>query len=143
VTEVGDSAADADLWLRLVETFEDDCRSCGGKGQRRNAQWQEWQRRAGELIAVAQAARRADDLRVSTRGNERGARPNGLAPSGTEGEPAIVAAVERAIDDHMRARPPEPEEEACEACRGTGKELTPVGRRVAEMLVRHGFVRKE
>lgn len=109
----------------------------------RNPQWQEWHRRAGELIAVAQAARRADDLRTAARGAERGARPDGPAPSAAEGEPAIVAAVERAIDDHMRARPPELERETCKACGGTGRELTPLGQQIAETLVRHGFVRKE
>jgi hypothetical protein len=97
----------------------------------------EWHRRAGELVAVAQAARRAHDLRPAP-----GAVPVTVPDLPMAGEPAIVTAVERAIDDHMRARPAEPEEDTCAACRGLGRELTAAGRRFTELLARHGFVRR-
>lgn len=108
-----------------------------GTGSTPNEQWLAWHRRAGELIAVAQAARRAHVLRPAP-----GAPPVAAPERAADAEPTIVTAVERAIDDHMKARPDEPEEERCAACRGLGKELTPAGRQFAEVLARHGFVRR-
>ncbi|WP_339154689.1 hypothetical protein [Actinomadura luteofluorescens] len=139
MTGVGDRAASAGFLSRLLEALEDDCAECGGTGSTPNGQWLAWHRRAGELIAVAQAARRAHELRPVP--GAPPAAPPAAAPE--HAEPAIVTAVERAIDDHMRARPDEPEEERCAACRGLGKELTPAGRQFAEVLARHGFVRRE
>jgi len=137
VTGVGDRAASAGFLSRLLEALEDDCAVCGGTGSTPNEQWLAWHRRAGELIAVAQAARRAHVLRPAP-----GAPPVAAPEHAADAEPTIVTAVERAIDDHMRARPDEPEEERCAACRGLGKELTPAGRQFAEVLARHGFVRR-
>lgn len=136
MTGVGDRAASAGFLSRLLDALEDDCAVCGGTGRTPDGQWLAWHRRAGELIAVAQAARRAHELRP--------AGPPGVPPAPEAvAEPAIVTAVERAIDDHMRARPDGPEEERCAACRGLGKQLTPAGRQFAEVLARHGFVRRE
>ncbi|TMR04267.1 hypothetical protein ETD83_08820 [Actinomadura soli] len=124
----------ADHLIRLLETLECDCDGCGGTGRTLNAQWREWQQRGTELVAVAHAARRAHELRP--------AQVTGIVPDGIGGEPAIFAVVERAIADHMRARPAEPEETACEACGGTGRQLTHAGHLFTDLLARHGFVRK-
>ncbi len=143
---MGDRAASAGLVSRLLEALEDDCAECGGTGSTPNERWLAWHRRAGELIAVAQAARRAHEWRPAP-GAPPGAPPGAAPVAAPErpaaAEPAIVTAVERAIDDHMKARPSEPEKERCAACRGLGRELTPAGRQLAEMLARHGFVRRE
>ncbi len=139
---MGDRAASAGLVARLLDALEDDCAQCGGSGTTPNEQWLAWHRRAGELIAVAQAARRAHEWRPAQAATP--AAPPVAAPERPAApEPAIVTAVERAIDDHMNARPSEPEKERCAACRGLGRELTPAGRQLAEMLARHGFVRRE
>ncbi|TDD31933.1 hypothetical protein E1287_24810 [Actinomadura sp. KC06] len=120
----------ADHWMRLLEALECDCAGCDGTGWTLNAQWREWQQRATELVAVAHAARRAHELRPAQ------------VPGGIDAEPAIVAVVERAIADHMRSRPAEPEETVCDACRGTGRQLTPAGHLFTDLLARHGFVRQ-
>ncbi|NDU75234.1 hypothetical protein GWI34_21785 [Actinomadura sp. DSM 109109] len=135
---MGDRMAGAGFPPRFLEALEDDCAACGGTGSVPNEHWLAWHRRAGELVAVAQAARRAHELRPA-----RGAAPIAVPERAAVDEPAIVAAVERAIDDHMSARPDEPESEPCAACGGHGRELTPAGRQLAEMLARHGFVRRE
>ncbi|MEV3927308.1 hypothetical protein [Actinomadura coerulea] len=147
---MGDRATSAGFLSRLLEALEDDCAVCGGTGTTPNEGWLAWHRRAGELIAVAQAARRAHELRPVPGAPPAAApeRPAAAperpvpAPERPAAEPAIVTAVERAIDDHMRARPDEPEEERCAACGGLGKELTPAGRQFTEALTRHGFVRE-
>ncbi|MFA1542833.1 hypothetical protein [Actinomadura monticuli] len=138
---MGDAAGGGDRWARLPAALEDDCGTCGGTGRTPNPRWQAWHRRAGELVAVAQAARRAHELRAVAPGAAGGAPGGAPGAPGEPGEPAIVAAVDRAIDDHMRARPAEPEEETCAACKGMGRELTSAGRLLADLLVRHGFVR--
>ncbi|MFI0485800.1 hypothetical protein [Actinomadura sp. 9N215] len=120
--------------LRLLEALECDCAECAGTGRTRNAQWREWHQRATELIAVAEAAHRAYELRP--------AQVPDTIPDGIGG-PAVVAVVERAIEDHMKARPAEPEETACDACRGTGRQLTPAGHVFVDLLARHGFVRRQ
>lgn len=125
----------ADRWTRLLEALEDDCAECGGTGRTPSAQWRAWHQRACELIAVAQAARRAHELRPALTSGVPDTAPDGIAG------PAIVTAVERAIDDHMKARPSEPEERTCGACEGTGRQLTPAGRLLTDLLTRHGFVR--
>lgn len=127
-----EAAGSGDRWARLVAALEDDCAACRGTGRTPNPRWLAWHQRAGELVAVAQAARRAHELRAVA---------PGAAAGGAPGEPGIVAAVDRAIDDHMRARPAEPEEETCGTCAGMGKELTAAGRLLTDLLVRHGFVR--
>ncbi|MEO3824672.1 hypothetical protein [Actinomadura sp. B10D3] len=134
---VGERAGGAAQWARLLDGLETDCGTCGGTGTTPNERWVEWHRRAGELVAVAQAARRAHELRPA-----HGAVPVTVPDLPLAGEPAIVTAVERAIDDHMRARPAEPEEDTCPACRGLGRELTAAGRELADLLARHGFVRR-
>jgi hypothetical protein len=139
------------LARQLVGALEEDCGVCGGTGRTRSAQWQDWELRAGELIAVAQAARRADQLHVpagiEAAGNRafgNGAVENGAAdPASRSSEQVtILAVIDRAIEDHMNARPRGPQEEACAACGGIGKRLSAAGRLLADVLVRHGFVRE-
>ncbi|NKZ07474.1 hypothetical protein [Actinomadura latina] len=132
---VSDPSGSGDRWARLLAALEDDCAACGGTGRTPNPRWLAWHRRAAELVAVAQAARRAHELRAVAPGPASGGARS--AP----GEPGIVAAVDRAIDDHMAARPAEPEEDTCAACGGMGRELTAAGRQLAELLARYGFVR--
>ncbi|WP_433473519.1 hypothetical protein ACQPZP_32550 [Spirillospora sp. CA-142024] len=134
---MADRPGGAGQWARLLQALEDDCSVCGGTGSTPNERWLEWHRRAGELIAVAQAARRAHELRPTP-----GSAPV-TVPERATAEPAIVTAVERAIDDHMKARPSAPEKDRCEACRGMGKQLTAAGRQFTDLLARHGFVRRE
>ncbi|TDD88512.1 hypothetical protein E1293_06415 [Actinomadura darangshiensis] len=140
MTGVPDRAGGGGPLARLLAELEADCSLCGGTGTTPNERWLEWHRRAGELVAVAQAARRAHELRPAP---APAAVAPVTAPDRVAGaEPAIVAAVERAIDDHMQARPSEPEEDRCAACQGLGRELTAAGRQFAELLARHGFVRR-
>ncbi|XRQ05283.1 hypothetical protein ACN3XK_53325 [Actinomadura welshii] len=147
----GDAAGPPDPWVRFLAALETGCGTCGGTGTLLREQWRAWYRQADELVRVAQAARRAADMNPD-KAPHQGApggpgapgAPGGpvrVGPPGPGAEPSIVAAVDRAIDDHMRARPEGPEEEACAACRGSGMVLTPTGRRLAEILARHGFVR--
>jgi hypothetical protein len=142
VAGVGESAGNAGPWARLLDALETDCGLCGGTGRTPNERWLEWHRRAGELVAVAQAARRAHELRPG-QGSAPVSAPVTVPDAVAPAEPAIVTAVERAIDDHMRSRPAEPEDDECGSCGGLGRELTPAGRQLAELLARHGFVRYE
>ncbi|WUI01720.1 hypothetical protein OHR68_07845 [Spirillospora sp. NBC_00431] len=134
----------ADHLLRLLDALESDCAGCAGTGRTPNAQWREWHQRATELIAVAEAAHRAHEYRAHEyRAYElRPAQVPDTVPDGIGG-PAVVAVVERAIEDHMKARPAEPEETVCDACRGTGRQLTPAGHLFIDLLERHGFVRHQ
>ncbi|RFS83206.1 hypothetical protein D0T12_23935 [Actinomadura spongiicola] len=116
-----------DGWLRFLTELEDDCPACHGTGRTANARWRAWHQRAHELIAVAEAAHRANELTP--------------VPHTTPDGPAIVTAVERAIEDHMRARPADPEETPCGTCHGIGRQLTPAGRMFTDLLTRHGFIR--
>ncbi|GAA2453349.1 hypothetical protein GCM10010191_84970 [Actinomadura vinacea] len=54
--------------------------------------------------------------------------------------PAIVTAIDRAIDDHVRTRPSGPERVPCEACEGCGRALTAAGAGLTDFLARHGLV---
>ncbi|TDC57171.1 hypothetical protein E1281_05915 [Actinomadura sp. KC345] len=128
---------EADPWARFLTALETGCGTCGGRGRTVRAQWRAWYRQADELVRVAQAARRATDL------NPAADLVNGFAGPGfaDPAEPSIVTAVDRAIDDHMKARPQCPEEEPCETCHGSGMLLTAAGHRLADLLTRHGFLR--
>lgn len=137
----GDAAGSADPWVRFLSALETGCEMCGGTGSTLREQWRMWYRQADELVRVAQAARRATDINPDMNPHNV---PDGLVrpgPAGTAAEPSIVAAVDRAIDDHMKARPHGPEEEPCGACHGCGTRLTAAGRHLADLLARHGFVR--
>lgn len=125
----------ADRWTRLLDALEDDRAPCGGTGRTPSARWRAWHQRACELVALAQAARRAHELRPA--GQAPTTLPDGMP------EPAIVAVVERAIDDHMKSRPSEPEENEFATCRGTAKQLTPADRSLTEILARHGFIQNK
>ncbi|WP_396445031.1 hypothetical protein [Actinomadura sp.] len=138
---MSDPSGSGDRPALLPAALEADCAACGGTGRTPNPRWLAWHRRAAELVAVAQAARRAHELRVVAPGPPSGGAPAPTQPDASA-EPAIVAAVDRAIEDHMRARPAEPEEDDCAACAGMGRELTAAGRQLTELLVRHGFVRR-
>lgn len=134
----GDAPGPADPWAPFLAALETGCGTCGGTGSVVREQWRTWYRQADELVRVAQAARRAAEMTPDkaphqdfSYGSVR------LGPA----EPSIVAAIDRAIDDHMRARPEGPEETVCATCRGSGAVLTPAGRRLAEILARHGFFR--
>ncbi|GAA1551439.1 hypothetical protein GCM10009678_37920 [Actinomadura kijaniata] len=112
-----------DEWSGLLEALEDVCAVCGGRGTVDSPDWRAWYERAEELARVAEAARRATGF--------------------TEGDaPAIVTAVERAIGDHTAARPAGDRRIPCPTCGGTGRVLTPLGTRLAELLTRHGFHRE-
>lgn len=128
----------AEPWARFLAALETGCGTCGGTGGVVREEWRAWHRQADELVRVAQAARRAADMAPEKAPHQE---PVTLGPAGPAAEPSIVAAIDRAIDDHMRARPQGPEEEMCGACRGSGVVLTPTGRRLGEILARHGFVR--
>ncbi|TDC69922.1 hypothetical protein E1200_06945 [Actinomadura sp. GC306] len=130
----GDAPGPGDPWAPFLAALETGCGTCGGTGGVVREEWRTWYRQADELVRVAQAARRAAEMAPH---QDVSYGPVGLGPA----EPSIVAAIDRAIDDHMRARPDVPEEAACETCRGTGMILTHTGRRLAEILARHGFFR--
>ncbi|GAA4146710.1 hypothetical protein [Actinomadura keratinilytica] len=123
--------ASAEQWARFLDALERACGECGGTGLVRSVRWRAWHERAGELVRVAQAAQRAADLSQAAQ-----------APHAETEVPTVVLAIERAIDEHMRTRPDEPEQQPCRTCRGTGRVLTGFGRRLAEVLARHGFVRQ-
>jgi hypothetical protein len=118
-----DAHAIVETWIRLLAVMEAGCPACRGSGRVLAKPWLDWRERAEELTRVAQAARRAVGMR---------------SPADS---PNVMAAIERAVVDHERARPHGPEQVACEHCRGYGKVLTGIGERVADMLCRHGFVR--
>ncbi|WP_433324678.1 hypothetical protein [Spirillospora sp. CA-294931] len=118
---------------RFLAGLEDDCARCGGSGRVVNDAWRAWHERADELVRVAQAVRRAAELNAPDREN--------AARQCQEHEPEIVRAIDRTIDDHVRARPADPERVGCAACRGSGRVLSPAGLRLVEFLRRHGFVR--
>ncbi|MEU9022716.1 hypothetical protein [Actinomadura sp. NPDC048394] len=139
---VGAGRAGADAAVRLIEALEEDCGACAGAGRTRSEQWQDWELRAGELIAVAQAARRADEMHAPAGAGNAGNNGSTSASRSSE-QVTILAVIDRAIEDHMKARPLEPQENDCSACGGSGKKLSPVGRLLAEMLMRHGFVRED
>ncbi|WP_165966875.1 hypothetical protein [Actinomadura sp. 7K507] len=126
-------------WARFLAALETGCGTCGGRGRTVPAQWRTWYRQADELVRVAQAARRATDLNPAPAISDGSPGPDPAGPA----EPSIVAAIDRAIDDHMKARPQSPEEEPCETCHGSGTLLTPAGRDLAALLTRHGFLRDE
>ncbi|MEU8797319.1 hypothetical protein [Spirillospora sp. NPDC048819] len=170
MTTPGDAAAgSADPWVRFLAALETGCGTCGGTGKTVREEWRLWHRQADELVRVAQAARRAADLNPDTTAYQHvphgpgghgpggqapggqapggqapgGQAPGGQGPAGPAAEPSIVAAIDRAIDDHMKARPQGPEEETCRACRGCGTLLTAAGHHLADLLARHGFVREK
>ncbi|MBX6769197.1 MAG: hypothetical protein IRY90_18945 [Actinomadura rubrobrunea] len=124
----------AEQWVRFLAALECECGECDGTGQVRSAEWRAWHERANELFRVAQAAHRAADLSHASQGGQ-GQHPEAEVPT-------VVMAVERAINEHMRARPDEPEQMPCQACRGTGRVLSAVGLQLVELLARHGFVRE-
>ena len=128
---------EADPWVRFLAALETECGACGGTGRTVRAQWRAWYRQADELVRVAQAARRATDLNTAPDVFAVPAGPGACDPA----EPSIVTAVDRAIDDHMKARPQCSEEQSCESCRGSGMLLTAAGRHLADLLTRHGFLR--
>ncbi|MGP4021920.1 hypothetical protein [Actinomadura sp. 3N407] len=144
MTTPGDAAAGpADPWARFLAALETGCGTCGGTGKTVREQWRMWHRQADELVRVAQAARRAADLNPDTTAYQSVPHgPGEQGPAGPPAEPSIVAAIDRAIDDHMKARPQGPEEETCQACHGCGTLLTATGRHLADLLARHGFVRE-
>lgn len=132
-------------WAGLLAALERECGNCGGTGRLYSGAWRAWFERSGELVRVAQAARRAaglqPDRRVTMAGEDTGTfRLLDPALAGSEA-PMIVAAAERAIDEHEAARPHEPERAMCRACEGRGSTLTPAGERLADLLTRHGFPR--
>jgi hypothetical protein len=53
---------------------------------------------------------------------------------------AIVSALDRAINDHIRARPTGPELVPCTECHGSGRALTEAGKGLTQFLARHGLV---
>jgi hypothetical protein len=67
------------------------------------------------------------------------------APPPRPAEPpaAIVSALDRAINEHIRAKPTGPEVVACPECGGGGRALTEAGVRFTQFLARHGLVRTE
>ncbi|HEY8480291.1 MAG TPA: hypothetical protein VIL71_10715 [Spirillospora sp.] len=147
----GEVTGPADPWARFLDALETGCGTCGGTGSVMREQWRTWHRQADELTRVAQAARMAADMtpenaphQPAWNGPARpGAPGQGAGGAGTSGtEPTIVAAIERAIEEHMRSRPEGPEEERCGTCHGSGRVLTPTGHRLVELLARHGFVRQ-
>ncbi|SEG85626.1 hypothetical protein SAMN04489712_11848 [Thermomonospora echinospora] len=135
-----------DQWSRFLAALEADCPVCAGTGVVLSDAWQAWHERAGELSRVALAARRASGMRLD--GNGAMVRVPDELPRRREpaeghpgaDAPTVMAAVERAIDEHERARPAEAEHVPCRACAGCGLVLTPIGRRLAQLLHRHGFV---
>ncbi|MFS2295412.1 MAG: hypothetical protein FWJ90_22390 [Actinomadura sp.] len=132
----------AEPWTPFLAALETGCGTCGGTGGIVREEWRNWHRQADELVRVAQAARRVADMAPENAPHQEARTgPFTPGPAGPVAEPSIVAAIDRAIDDHMRARPQGPEEEVCGACRGSGVVLTPAGHRLAELLARHGFVR--
>nr|BFE36691.1 hypothetical protein GCM10010200_089420 [Actinomadura rugatobispora] len=92
--------------------------------------------------AAARAAAPPVGRPVAAAGGSPALDPSGGGPAGEGhgGAPAVVAAIDRAIDDHVRARPPGPEQVACEACEGCGRALTAAGVGLTEFLARHGLV---
>ncbi|MFI0356111.1 hypothetical protein [Actinomadura sp. 9N407] len=92
-----------DLWERLLPALEAPCPACEGTGTVYSGDWRAWHERAGELVRVAQAARRATDLHLAraalarpvphgARPNatqQNGAQPNGAQPTVPEGIPQI------------------------------------------------------
>lgn len=133
-----------DQWSRFLAALEADCPVCAGTGIVLSEAWQAWHERAGELSRVAQAARRASGMRLDGSGamvRAPGGPPHRHEPAGHAGAdaPTVMAAVERAIDEHERARPAGAEHVPCETCAGGGLVLTPIGRRLTRFLLRHGF----
>ena len=62
-------------------------------------------------------------------------------PPQPQGPPAaIVSALDRAINEHIRARPTGPEVVPCEECRGTGRTLSEAGVGLTQFLKRYGLV---
>ncbi|MFB4320275.1 hypothetical protein [Actinomadura sp. 21ATH] len=137
------------LWTRLLAALEAPCADCGGAGTVHAPAWRAWHERAGELVRVAQAARRATDLRQARPAVPQGARPTvpegvpRISPEAAREAaetPAIVTAIDRAIGDHMNTRPDGPERVRCTTCGGCGRTLTAAGTRLTEFLARHGLV---
>jgi hypothetical protein len=56
---------------------------------------------------------------------------------------AIVSALDRAINEHIRAKPTGPEVVVCQECGGGGRALTEAGVRFTRFLARHGLVRTD
>jgi hypothetical protein len=129
---------DDNQWVRFLAALEDDCPMCAGSGSIVSEAWAAWRERAGELNRVAQAARRASGMRLNSNGAMVRA-PSGHGHAATEA-PNVMAAIERAIDEHERARPMEAERVPCRRCAGGGRQLSAVGRQLAVILVRHGFL---
>ncbi|WP_395958743.1 hypothetical protein [Actinomadura sp. 6N118] len=127
-------------WSRFLDALETACVTCGGQGDVTSHSWRAWYERAEELARVAEAARRAAGLRTGGGGN--GFRPE-APPDTAVGAPSIVAAVERAMNEHDAAQPVGSRQVPCPDCGGTGRALSPVGLRLAEILTHHGFVRVE
>lgn len=133
-------------WERLLAALEGDCANCGGTGRVVNSAWQVWYARSNELTRVAQVARRAAGLppehRVTITTDTGGFPRIDPAVAPQVEAPAVVVAAERAIDEHQNTRPHEPEQMTCAACEGYGRVLTVIGSQVADLLARHGFLRR-
>lgn len=131
-------------WAYLLASLETPCASCGGTGEVVPADWQRWQERADELMGLAKVARQT----VDRMRNVEVGRPGGAAAApftGEQGslhEPAVVAAIQRSIDEHLNAQPRMPKYVQCSRCDGSGRALTSTGERFVEFLGRHGFVRR-
>jgi hypothetical protein len=145
MTRPDDTGRLVDQWSRFLSALETDCPACTGTGIVLSGAWQSWYERAGELSRVALAARRASGMRLDGGAMTRVPDEPPRRREHTEGHrgadaPTVMAAVERAIDEHERARPSEAEHVPCEACAGGGLVLTPIGRRLTRILLQHGLV---
>lgn len=137
----------ADQWFGFLAALETTCPACSGTGQVRSEAWQAWHERAEELGRVALAAQRASGMRLDASGavvrapDDLPRRRRAYATGHSGGDaPTVMAAIERAIDEHERARPLEAEYVTCRTCAGGGLVLTPLGQRLVQFLKRHGLV---
>ncbi|PZG27480.1 hypothetical protein C1I98_33340, partial [Spongiactinospora gelatinilytica] len=128
----------------LLDELEQPCATCGGTGSRVDPAWEPWRTRLQELADAARRARQKAGLPPDTPVTGLG---QVIGIHGEPGQhppidipPAVVEA-ERAIDDHMDARPLSYQQEICALCRGAGQVLTDTGNQFIDLLERYGFVR--
>ncbi|MDF5754570.1 hypothetical protein [Spongiactinospora sp. TRM90649] len=127
-----------------IEDLEQTCLTCQGQGTRVDPAWQVWRERLRELADAAREAREAAGLPPETPATGMGVVIDihgGAGQSPPVDVPSAVADAERALDDHMDARPLAYEQRRCALCRGNGVVLTDLGVELVALLERHGFVR--